>query len=91
MMQCADCQVSGPAAAVSVRVILNKEASFIFETSNNVLMCAENVAGNVGRNETCKEILCSDLLLMNRALMNSLFAKDGQDESFFLGSCDRAL
>ena len=83
MMQCADCQVSGRAAVVSVRFILNKETSRIFETSNNVLMCAQNFAVNVGRNETSKEKLFSDLLLMNRALMNSLFAKDGQDESFF--------
>jgi hypothetical protein len=49
-----------------------------------MLVCAANVAVNVGRNETFKEKLCSDLLLMDRALMNSLFAKTAMMNPFFM-------
>jgi len=37
-----------------------------------VLVYAENFAVEVGRNETCEGKLCSDLLLMNRALMDNI-------------------
>jgi len=42
------------------------------------------LAVSVGRTETCKEKLCSDLLLMNRALINSLFAKTAKMNPLFM-------